>query len=45
MTIGGWIMLIVAWGLILGLTTWCMARVLKGGTRYDLEEPPVVPTA
>jgi hypothetical protein len=35
----------VAWGLILGVTTWCMARVLKGGTRYDVEEPPVVPTA
>lgn len=45
MTVGGWIMLIVAWGLILGVTIWCMARVLKEGTRYDVDEPPVVPTA
>lgn len=45
MTIGGWFMLIFAWVLILGLTSSCMARVLKGGTRYDEEEPPVVPTA
>lgn len=45
MTLGGWIMLVVAFGSILGLTVWCMVRVLKGGTRYDVEEPPVVPTA
>ncbi|MGH7565178.1 MAG: hypothetical protein ACREK5_12260 [Gemmatimonadota bacterium] len=45
MTIGGWIMLVVAWALIFGVTVWCLARVLRGGTRYDAEEPPVVPTA
>ncbi|MGH7587839.1 MAG: hypothetical protein ACRELU_04530 [Gemmatimonadota bacterium] len=45
MTIGGWIMLVLAWGFILGLTAWCLARVLRGGTRYHEDEPPVVPTA
>jgi hypothetical protein len=45
MTIGGWVMMVVAWGLIFGLTAWCMARVLGGRTRYDEDEPPVVPTA
>jgi hypothetical protein len=27
-TIGGWILLIVAWAAILGLTGWCIARVM-----------------
>jgi hypothetical protein len=27
-TIGGWILLIVAWVAILGLTGWCIARVM-----------------
>jgi hypothetical protein len=28
MTIGGWILLCVAWAAILGLTGWCIARVM-----------------
>jgi hypothetical protein len=31
MTLGGWIMMIVAWGAILGLTAWCIAKVLRTG--------------
>jgi hypothetical protein len=29
MTIGGWILLIAAWGGIIGLTLWCIIRVLR----------------
>lgn len=28
MTTGGWVMLVLSWGTILGLTTFCFARVL-----------------
>lgn len=28
MTIAGWILMVVAWGAILGLTGWCIARVM-----------------
>ena len=28
MTIGGWVMLILSWGFILGLSVFCFARVL-----------------
>ncbi|MFN2419888.1 MAG: hypothetical protein ABR527_00685 [Gemmatimonadota bacterium] len=48
MTTGGWIMMLVAWGFILGLTGWCIWRVLGFGGRkpsYEGPEPPVVPTA
>ncbi len=33
MTLGGWIMLIVAWAAILGLTGWCIVKVLRSGWR------------
>jgi hypothetical protein len=33
MTLGGWIMLVAAWGLIIGLTAWCMGRVLRSGEK------------
>ena len=29
MTIGGWILMIVAWAAILALTGWCIARVMS----------------
>ena len=47
MTAGGWIMMLVAWGFILGLTGWCLWKVLGGGPKppFDGPEPPVVPTA
>lgn len=47
MTIGGWIMMIVAWAGIIGLTVWCLWRVLGGGRHkaFDNPEPPVPPTA
>jgi hypothetical protein len=28
-TIGGWILLVVAWAAILGLTGWCILKVLR----------------
>ena len=28
MTMGGWILMVVAWAAILGLTGWCIVRVL-----------------
>jgi len=28
-TIGGWILMSVAWSAILGLTAWCILRVLR----------------
>ena len=31
MTLGGWIMMIVAWGAILSLTGWCIVKVLRTG--------------
>ncbi len=31
MTVTGWIFLVVAWVTILGLSCWCMAKVLFGG--------------
>jgi hypothetical protein len=31
MTAGGWIMMVVAWGAILGLTSWCILKVLRSG--------------
>ena len=31
MTLTGWIFLSVAWGSIIVLTFWCMAKVLFGG--------------
>jgi hypothetical protein len=33
MTAGGWILMIVAWGGILGLATWCIVKVLRSGLR------------
>lgn len=44
MTAGGWILMIVAWGSILGLTVWCIVRVL---TSEPLDDgiPPVPPTS
>ena len=30
MTAGGWIMLVCFWGLILGLTVFCLARIGRG---------------
>jgi hypothetical protein len=46
MTVGGWIMMVVAWGFILGLTAWCIWRVLGGAQKRPFEgpDPPVVPT-
>jgi len=35
-TIGGWILMTVAWTAILGLTAWCVARILRAG-RGDSE--------
>ena len=29
MTIGGWILLVAAWGAIIGLTLWCIVHVLR----------------
>lgn len=29
MTIGGWILMTVAWSAILGLTAWCVLRLLR----------------
>jgi hypothetical protein len=29
MTTGGWILMIAAWGGIIGLTLWCIGRVLR----------------
>jgi hypothetical protein len=29
MTTAGWIMLVAAWGGIVGLTLWCIIRVLR----------------
>jgi hypothetical protein len=31
MTLGGWIMMIVAWGAILSLTAWCIVKVVRTG--------------
>lgn len=48
MTIGGWIMMLTAWGGILAITLWCLAKVLgsdDGGPEFDNPEPPVPPTA
>ena len=35
MTIGGWIMMIAAWASILGLTGWCIRRVLRSDQGDD----------
>ncbi|HUP01029.1 MAG TPA: hypothetical protein VM737_05850 [Gemmatimonadota bacterium] len=48
MTPAGWILMILAWGGILFLTAWCIARVLGAGDAeepFDNPEPPVPPTA
>lgn len=29
MTVGGWILMLVAWGAILGLTSWCIFQVVR----------------
>lgn len=44
MTAGGWILMIVAWGSILGLTIWCIVRVLTSEPLDDDGVPPVPPT-
>jgi len=31
MTIGGWILLIVSWGAIVGLTAFCIGMMIKSG--------------
>jgi hypothetical protein len=33
MTIGGWVLMVVAWAAILGLTFWCILRVVRSGWR------------
>jgi hypothetical protein len=32
-TVGGWIMMVAAWAVILGLTGWCILRVIRSGRR------------
>ncbi|CAN5255916.1 MAG: hypothetical protein H0W36_09610 [Gemmatimonadetes bacterium] len=46
MTAGGWVLMIAAWVTILGVTVWCLARVLGAGghEEFDNPEPPVPPT-
>jgi hypothetical protein len=31
MTVAGWIFLALAWGFVIGLAGWCLARVLRDG--------------
>ena len=31
MTVAGWIFLTLAWGAVIGLAAWCVARVLRDG--------------
>jgi hypothetical protein len=33
-TVGGWILMIVAWAAILGLTSWCILKVVRSGWRH-----------
>jgi hypothetical protein len=37
MTTGGWVMLILSWGLILGLTVFCFVRVLTSKADSDAD--------
>ncbi len=29
MTVGGWVMMVISWGIILGMTSYCMVIFLK----------------
>jgi hypothetical protein len=31
MTLGGWLLLVLSWSAIVGLTTFCFVRMIKGG--------------
>lgn len=33
MTFGGWIMLMLSWGAIIGLTVFCFTVMFRGGRR------------
>jgi len=30
LTVGGWIFFLASWGLIIGVTIWCFAKLLAG---------------
>ena len=38
MTIGGWIFMLVSWGVILGLFIFSMVRTLGGGSEEEAKE-------
>jgi uncharacterized membrane protein len=35
MTTGGWLFLLFGWGVVIGLTVWCLYRIFTGKSTPD----------